>query len=415
MRAITGLKTENYPQLIPVFRKPERKLLSVLMAVLDIVPRFRGQLLNQCGYGAGISCKYQSFMEPHYEFPHLPNRVPDGLMVCTRGQATWSAFIEAKADNNAIRPEQIQEYSDFAAELNVDAVISISNEHALTPTDLPYHLASNKRRKRSVFHLSWTGIRTEIELFLNSENGCDPAEIAILKQTLSFMRSPRSGVEAYDTMPKNWSAFVESANTAIGFNANTLGFMEIVRGWQQERRDLREKLKSETGDEVELRNPAGARASLEDITSYDKKLLADDKMLRTGYLFKKSKCHLGITSDLRACSHAFTLEIMLPDDKQEKATINWLAKKLFNLSADHYQVIIDWPGVGNEVLVPLNQLFQHPDSVYEGQKSPPKSVWLARGHRNVRRFKNRKRFIEDLEGTARLLVSDATQIGIITK
>ena len=413
MKAIDGLASNNHPHLIPNFKKPERKLLSVFMAVLEIVPEFRGTMLKLCGYGSGKTCKYQSYMEPHYNAPQLPNVYPDGLIVCQRGQSNWSAFIEAKAENNKIRPDQILEYADLASRLDIDAVISISNEYAVSPVDLPYHLAGNKRRKRDIYHLSWPEIRTAIGLFLGASNTCNEAEISVLQHALNFMHSERSGVETYDLMPQDWAKFVESANTALGFSANTSGVMEIVRGWQQERRDLCAKLNGEFGGGIELRHRSGARSTPTEGTNSDKKFLAEDYQLTAAFFFKESKCSLDIVSDLKACSHRIALQLNPPDGRKAKASISWLAGKLFNLSSKQYSIGITWPGHGKDTRVKLEHFLNYPETIYEGRKEAPKHMTIIARHRDVRRFKSRKKFIEDLESTAINLVEEASRTGLL--
>lgn len=415
MRMIDGLKSNNSPELIPVNRKPERTLVSVLLSLLDIAPQFRAQLLQQCGYNSGRTCRFAGFLEPHYDFPGLPNRIPDALIACRRGQSTWTAFIEAKANDNPIRSEQIQEYAQFAKALEVPTIISISNEFALKPSLLPYHLPQNGRHGREIFHLSWSEIRTEIELHLNKKPDCEKAELAVLQHVLMFFDNKLSGVETYDTMPKEWGIIVDATNAHIPLSRNTTGLMDVLHGWRQERRDLRTKLRSLIGGDVELRHPAGARASEDEMIKYDKTQLVENYRLSAGYDIKRGLYHLGLTSDLRACSHAITLLVPLPKDKRAKGTISWLVSNFKGLLPNRYQLIIDWPGRNNEVLVPLDQLLCFPESVYRDQTSPPKSVWLATGHRDVRRFKNRKRFIEDLEGSAMQLIRDAIDNGILGK
>ena len=414
MKAIDGLVSVNSPQLIPIFKKPERKLLSILMATLEIVPGFRSEILKLCGYGSGKTCQYQSFMEPHYASPSLPNRYPDGLIVCTRGNSVWSAFIEAKAESNKIRAEQIQEYASMAYALDVDAVISISNEYAASPEELPYHLAGNKRRKRHIYHLSWPEIKTALGLYLGSSTSSNDAELAVLRSVLAFMLSGTSGVETYDAMPPDWAKFVESANTALGFGSNTSGVTDIIHGWKQQRRDFCAKLNGLVGGGVELRHLSGARSERQERDSFDKKLLADRYQLKAGYHFKYSKADLEILSDLKACSHSFALEIRPPNGKKAKATISWLVGKLSDLQFEKYKVAITWPGRGGETLIDLEQLIRFPETIYRGQKDAPRSIMLITGHRDVRRFKSRKRFIEDMEGNAIRLVQEAINRGFLS-
>jgi hypothetical protein len=91
MKALNALKAPLAAQLIPSFKKTERRLLSVFMRVLDIVPEFRGQVLDLVGYGGGKTSEYKSFMEPSFDLLAGPSVRPDGLICCKRGAKEWSA------------------------------------------------------------------------------------------------------------------------------------------------------------------------------------------------------------------------------------------------------------------------------------------------------------------------------------
>ena len=206
---------------------------------------------------------------------------------------------------------------------------------------------------------------------------------------------------------------MESANTALGFSTNTSGVADIIYGWQQERRDLCAKLNGEVGGGVELRHPAGARATLKECTAFDKRQLANDYRLLAGYFFKRSKCLLHVISDLRACRHSFTLEVNPPMGKKAKGTVTWLANKLEGISSETYKVCFNWPGRGEDTLMDMEKLLRFPEAVYQGRKEGPKSIMIISGYRNVRRFKSQKQFIEDLEKTAIQLVRAAKLRGFL--
>ena len=72
-----------------------------------------------------------------------------GLIVCRRGSASWSAFVEAKSGGSPIRADQIQAYAELAKDMNVDTIITISNEFASTPDELPYHLGFSQAEERA--------------------------------------------------------------------------------------------------------------------------------------------------------------------------------------------------------------------------------------------------------------------------
>ena len=154
MKSIDELvSSKNKPRLVPTFKQQERNLLSVFMTLLELVPHIRGEFLKLCGYPSGKTCNFQSHMEVTYSGSKMPDVRPDGLFACQRGTSEWAAFIEAKAGKSPIRPEQIIDYLGLAAQVDVATVITISNEFARTPTELPYHVATNKRRKCDIIIL----------------------------------------------------------------------------------------------------------------------------------------------------------------------------------------------------------------------------------------------------------------------
>lgn len=388
--------TPNTPQLIPNFKQPERKLLSVFLALLGILPSAREVFLRNCGYNAGKSCSFKSAMEVAFKSSLVSDVRPDGLIVCTRGKSEWAAFIEAKAEKNAIRSEQIHSYLELAKQTGVTTVITISNEFARTPDSPPYHLDVKKTRNIDVFHFAWADIRTTLEM-LRANGGLDAIEMALLKECLDFFWDERSGVATYDIMPEVWPAFVEAASTALGFNANVKGLSEVVYGWQQERRDLCSKLTHLLGLDVELRHIAGVRADDAARTKADRQMLADDYKMSALYHFREQKLTAEVLLDLRACRMTAAMDIPLPGNKGAKATLSWLAKVFTNQPVEDASICIIWPGRGADVLLTLKAFLSEPEYYSEGQKQAPKAVKLIVSRHGVRTFKSRKKVILDVE------------------
>ena len=414
MKAVSGLASvNNRPRLIPSYKQTERCLLSIFMSALEIVPEFRSEFFKKCGYPSGRTCIYSSYMEAKYAAPNLPEVRPDGLVVCQRGKTTWSSFTEAKADNANIRPEQIQDYTSLAHTLDVDAVISISNEFASTPADLPYHLGARQRKNRSVFHFSWAEIRTFTELFWDETEKCTPAELAVLEQCLEYFWEKGSGITTYDAMPVDWPKFVESSGTELGFNTKTAGITEIVHGWQQEKRDLCAKLIYETRKSIVMRHDAGAYSNSEDRIVYDRKELANNYRLATTYLFKDSNVRLRILADLKSRKLSIAAEFSPPKNKMAKATTTWLAKVIEPLVFADAKVSFDWKGHTPDSTISLSDFKQHPERVCEGKKEAPKNIRIIREIHDVRRFKSRKGFIENLENCALELANACNEVGLL--
>lgn len=396
MKALEQLKNRNPARLIPPFKKNERRLLSIVMALLDVVPSLRGSLLACAGYGAGKTSRYQHYMEPEFNGLNTPPGRPDGLLICTRGKTTWSALVEAKSEGNHIDAEQVQRYIQLGAYLGVDCVITISNELSLTPTELPFYLAANKRKGRTVAHFSWLSIITEINLLL--ENGeLDEIEQKLLIEALAYFQDSGSGVQAFNQMPKDWADFVSSANAPLGFNKSTPGVREIVLSWQQLRRHLLLRVIQELGFGASL---SFNREATKDTKARDKQdltQLVNDYSLSAQYAFSGTPDKLSICADLRACLTKITFTTSPPAGKQAKATITWLLGLLSSYDDDSLEIMLDWPHLKDDVYVSLKDLRADPEIGIQTRRDAPQKIQLTVKTQSVRTFKSRKKFVEGLE------------------
>lgn len=384
------------PRLVPLYKQTERKLLSVFMALLGISPDIRGRFLERCGYRGGKTCRLTQRMEVSFQGSKYPEVRPDGLVLCERGQTCWSAFIEAKAEGSTIRSDQIHAYAELAKLTGVNAIITISNEFARVPEEVPYHLDSKKTRNLDVFHFAWADIRTFLELEKENSN-LESAETAVLYECLEFFWNEKSGIRTYDAMPEQWPAFVEASSTALGFNSNVKGLSEIVQGWQQERRDLCSKLTHLCGHVVEIRHKAGVRSAESERAKIDRADLSGEYKLEAKYFFKASKLSLDVLVSLSACRMTAMLDLPLPENKGAKALTTWAEKLVKEEDLPHHSICFDWPGKNNDTLLTVDHFLAEPSVVPEGKSSPPRSIKLIASRHGVRNFKSRKKFVSDLE------------------
>jgi len=413
MKALNTLKTPIAAQLIPSFKKTERRLLSVFMRVLDIIPEFRGHILELVGYRGGKTSDYKSFMEPSFDLLNSPHVRPDGLLTCKRGAKEWCALVEAKSDNHNIRPEQVADYTNLAKLLNIDTVISISNEFASEPSQLPYTLVKSKRKGRNIYHLSWSQLASEMTLFLEGKNKLNQAEQMVMGEAIRYFSAKDSGVSTFDEMSPSWKDFVDSANTVIGFNTNTPGVIDIVKDWQQEQRDLGIKLNEKIGGGVETWYPTKLRHDPVERRKSIRERLTSQYQLEAIYIFKESKTKLSILADLRACSTTYVYDFAPPSGKQIRALSSWLGRLLATHSGNDFKVMLDWPGREPHSIYNASEIVHHPEIIINKRNYLPKSISLVTSQQDARRFKSRKRFIEDLEKGADNLVSIVSRFELI--
>jgi len=413
MKALNALKTPIAAQLIPSFKKTERRLLSVFMRVLDIIPAFRGHILEMVGYRGGKTSIYKSHMEPSFDLLSAPAVRPDGLLTCKRGTKEWSALVEAKADNHPIRPDQIADYTNLAKLLDVGTVISISNEFASGHGDIPYTLAHSKKKGRALYHLSWSQIASEMTMFLEEGHKLNDAEKMILQEAIRYFAAKDSGVSTFDEMSMSWKDFVNSANTVIGFNTNTPGVADIVRDWQQERRDLCIKLNQQIGGGVESWFPTKLRKDAAEKRKAIREKLTNEYQLQAEYVFRETKTSLEVLADLRACSSTFIYKFDPPKGKQIRAVSTWLGKILASHTGGDFMVMLDWPGREPHSIFKASEIVHHPEIMIGNRKHAPKTISFITSKQDARRFKSRKRFIEDLENEAEKLINMVSKLELV--
>lgn len=397
MKYLEAVKSpENRPRLIPNYKQTERRLLSVFLALLSHSAHARGVFMRQCGCNFGRTAKYSSAMEVSFQGSQLPDLRPDGLLVCQKGKSDWTALIEAKSEGKPIRSDQIASYIQLAKVIGVENIITFSNEFARVPSEPPYQVDGKKSRGIDVFHFAWADVRTLLML-LKTDPELDEIERGLLEECLEYFWDDKSGVQTFDAMPESWPAFVQSASTTLGFNANIKGFSDIVHGWQQERRDLCSKLTHKLGVNVELRHHTGVRSSDDERTQADRRDLADQYQMSAQFFFKSQKIALDVLLDLRACRMTAFIGLPVPDKKGARAIVSWLSKSIDEALSNDPAIRFDWPGRGNDTQISVTDFLQEPDLVLHQQKAPPKAVDLIVSRHGVRNFKSRKKVIADLE------------------
>lgn len=382
------------------------------MRTLDLVPSLRAEFLAMCGYGAGRTCAYDSFMEATYPSSRLPDSRPDGLISCQRGKSEWAAFIEAKANDSKIRPEQIQEYAHLASLLDADAVISISNEYARVPTELPFHIPTNKQRKRSFYHFAWAELRALVERY-SVHPELSEIERGVLVDVSAFLWEKTSGITTFDQMPMEWPDFVRSSGVGVGFSAKTPGITEIVKAWHQERRDLRNKLAHAIGTDVELRHEIGVRAEFADILLADRKRLADEYELSARFFFRSCGITMDLLAELQDRKTTLTVDVPVPEGKGARALVTWIDKQTAEFEPAKTMVIFDWKGRNNQRAMPLANLSTSPEELYGEFRDAPKSIRIVRQVHDVKRFTSRKLFIQDLESLSQGMCDDLRGAGML--
>lgn len=187
---------------------------------------------------------------------------------------------------------------------------------------------------------------------------------------------------------------------------------EIVKDWQQERRDLCIKLNQQQGGGITSLFPARVRKDQQARKKLIREQLTSEYRMEAEYLIMPAKCTLRIVADLRACSTTFVFKFDPPKNKMARAIGTWLAKCLRGYP-DDFTVLIDWPGRDVDTTFLPSQIVADPHIMAEDKKYAPKSIALIRTKQDARRFKSRKGFVQDLESGATELLHLAAKMQLL--
>jgi hypothetical protein len=137
----------------------ERRATSSLLAVMRAVPEFGHALLKELG--APKSPVIETFAEVRFKDAAGKSVIPDGAIVCRRGQRVWTCLVEVKTAGAALRPEQVSAYLDVARDNGFDGVLTISNQITAATSESPVVVDGRKLKRAALWHFSWWRVLTE--------------------------------------------------------------------------------------------------------------------------------------------------------------------------------------------------------------------------------------------------------------
>ena len=339
------LKQGELARLFPTVADTNRenRLTSVFLALLPQIPALAKDLMLTVGLRVGQRSKIECWTEvvPN-QGEHL-NKRPDGLIVVKTGKAVWRALIEAKIKNNPVDEDQVTKYVEVARSSGIDAVITISNQFVVRADQSPVKVSGNLLRKTSLFHWSWTYIRTRCEI-LHRDITDNSEQAFMLGEFLRLLEHRDSGVQRFTQMNKGWRELVMTVSNQGALNKNDPEVEDCVGCWHQEERDLSLQLSRHVGAKVQT---VITRKTASDSVARLKNgifQLVNEKVLYSVFKIPNCAADLEVSAHLMARTLTFGMQLKAPlDRKSTKARVNWLLRMLRN--DDHRLVVrAHWPG-----------------------------------------------------------------------
>jgi len=255
--------------------------ISIFLASLSAVKEYREELFNDLGI-----TKLRARNAALHVFTELDNDLgdrPDGLIVITSGMhkpiIEWAGFVEAKIKDNPIEEEQIEKYADFAKEIGVKDIITVSNQLVTNPCESPIKI---KKRSFNLCHWSWTYLKVTGTRLVRNKQVKDEDHVYILKELRRYLDAHKK-VSNYVNMGKEWK---ESVNKIHSYSTDQRIEPEllnnIVSSIQQEEKDISLQLTDRTDFHVEVITKGNRAEEIE-------KMLQKAKIVTTNFMLNKDK------------------------------------------------------------------------------------------------------------------------------
>lgn len=301
----------------------EASTTSIFLASLSAVKEYREELFIQIGITKlkPRNAKLHVYTEL---FSNDTGDRPDGLIVITSGKHNpiieWACFVESKVKDNAINETQIEKYVDFAREIGINDIITISNYLTTKPTESPIKL---KKRSFNLYHWSWTYLKVTASRLIRIGYIQDEDHEYILNELRRYFDSHKN-LSNFINMGKEWK---DSVNNIHDYKPeqkiNDTTLKNITDSYKQEEKDISLQLTDKTKLHVELLTKNDRVAEIEQMLQSSKIINSDfminkDKnnvfSIEVDFLRRKIKCftHVSITKG-KAVAQTSTLIKMFED------------------------------------------------------------------------------------------------------
>mgnify|MGYP006083839853 FL=1 len=318
-----GKITISKTRLIPLLKTgDEMALTSILLSSIRLIKEFKDSVFKELKLKRSGKAYYYS--EVVFHDIDTTSRLDGMILVVVSGKIEDAIFIEVKNDKAKIEEEQILKYYKLAQLLNnVPKILTISNEFVFDSSHSPITI-KNQSKKISLYHFSWTYIKTiaQLLLFDNENNIDDEDQINIMKEVMHYFNDERSGVNGFRLMSKGWKAVSEKIKSQQPLNDKN-EIIEAITSWHQEENDMSLMLSRKLGVLVKsnIENPKSK-------LNRDIKRLKDKQFLSTSLRIKGAVSDLKVIVDFRRRTISMSVRVIPPLDKGTISRISSIKKQL---------------------------------------------------------------------------------------
>ncbi|MFI9493639.1 TerD family protein [Streptomyces halstedii] len=319
-------------------RERETRATSVLLSVMTQVPEFGRRLTAGFGAPAGRMETFTEVSLPHGDSP----RRPDGVVRVERAGKLWTALVETKTNGNALKPDQVQAYTDIAARRGYEAVITLSNDVALDGTPLvDVRIDGRRKHKVALWHLSWAEVAHQAQMLIRHEGVGNASHAWLLRELLHYLQHEHSGCHGFQNMGAAWVP-VRKAIDDETLSQGDPRATEVIESWERLVRQVCLGLGGELGHKVlpvqrakRGTDPRARRAALAD-------QLCSQGRLHSELRIEGTPGILAITADLRTRKLRTSIEVPAAERGYPLSRAKRLIRQLAAAPADlHIETLVE--------------------------------------------------------------------------
>lgn len=411
---VSQLSSKQLARLIPVVAesKKEERATSTLLASFMIVPGYATSVLSDAGASIGKRSKITCYTEVQFKTPDKSKASrPDGLIVVTSGSKTWTALVESKIGTSILTNEQVEEYLALAKGHKIDAVITISNQFATTPSHHPLAIPKSKRKGVELYHFSWLSLKSKAVLLSSAKEFKDPEQAYVLGEVVRYFDHDSSGVAELTRMPAQWKDLCASVQNGVVLNKNMEALQSSVSGWHQLMKHLSLGLGMVLDRPVEIHLSRQREKDAELNFSEDCICLVKDSSLTTEFQIPNAAARVVFSADFLRRVLKISMKLDAPKDRSRaSASINWLTRQFKGEAAEDLSIRAYWPKRIPETMASLSDVLEDATVLIPPNvKELPTAFDIVRVVDLGARFKGSKTFVEDASAQFPRFYQDAGQ------
>ncbi len=369
----------------------EQRATSSLLAVIKAVPQFGRAITAHLGAPAG---RIETYTEVRFQDADNKTVIPDGAIVVERGKTRWVCLVEVKTGGAPLQAGQIERYLDIAKVHGFDALLTISNQIASSPTESPVAVDARKLKRVSLYHISWWRVMTIARVWHQHRGIADTDQAWILGELIAYLDHERAGAGGFEDMGASWVAVRDGARQ-LTLRAPDKDVRDVASRWEQFVQYLALGLCQDLGRDVDPVWPrnldVGARRDL------IVRNLVESGRLEATVRVPDAAAPIDLAADLRTRLFTTSVELAAPRDGRPRTRVSWLLRQLRDTN-DALRIDARYPNVKESVTVMLKDAREQPDRLLYAQdpKREPRAFRVSLSRElGTKRGKNQGSFVNE--------------------